>query len=135
MRSLLVLFVLVLAGAAPAWAQSVRIGEQRVEQREARVVVTWRTEVEVGVQGYEVLRRSAATGGEYRRLGSVAAHGAGRGYEFVDDDLYKNTSSMADYQVIAVLASGVRQTLFAAQVNYTTTGLRRTWGSLKAMFQ
>lgn len=135
MRSFLALLVLVLAGAAPVLAQSVRLGEQRVEQREARVFVTWRTDTEVGVQAYEVLRRSAATGSEFRRLGSVAAHGTGRTYEFVDDDLFKNASSMADYQVVAVLASGVRQTLFGAQVNYTTTGLRRTWGSLKAMFQ
>lgn len=135
MRSLLVVLVLVLAGVSSAQAQAVRLGEQRVEQREARVVVTWRTDTEVGVQGYEVMRRSAATGDQYRSLGSVAAHGAGRAYEFVDDDLYKNTSSMADYQVVAVLAGGGRQLLFGAQINYTTTGLRRTWGSLKAMFQ
>ena len=135
MRSLLLALVLCVASATAAVAQTVRLAEQRVEQRESRVVVTWRTSVEVGVQGYEVLRRSAATGGEYLRLGDVAVHGAGRAYEFIDNDLYKNATAMADYQVVAVLGGGVRQVLFAAQVNYTTTGLRRTWGSLKAMFQ
>lgn len=135
MRSLLVVLVLALAGVSAAQAQAVRLGEQRVEQREARVVVTWRTDAETGVREFEVLRRSAATGGDYLRLGVVSAHGIGRSYEFVDDDLYKNTTSMADYQVVAVLANGTRQLLFGAQINYTTTGLRRTWGSLKAMFQ
>ena len=135
MRSFLAVLVLCLASASVALGQTVRLAEQRIEQRDARVIVTWRTAAEVGVQGYEVLRRSASTGGEYMRLGDVAVHGTNRPYEFVDDGLYKNAVVQADYQVVAVLAGGVRQVLFAAQVNYTTTGLRRTWGSLKAMFQ
>ena len=135
MRSFLAVLVLCLASASVALGQTVRLAEQRIEQRDARVIVTWRTAAEVGVQGYEVLRRSASTGGEYMRLGDVAVHGTNRPYEFADDGLYKNAVVQADYQVVAVLAGGVRQVLFAAQVNYTTTGLRRTWGSLKAMFQ
>ncbi len=135
MRALLVALVLCLASASVALGQTVRLAEQRIEQRDARVILTWRTAAEVGVQGYEVLRRSASTGGEYVRLGDVSVHGTTRAYEFVDDGLYKNATVQADYQVVAVLAGGVRQVLFAAQVNYTTTGLRRTWGSLKAMFQ
>ena len=135
MRSFLAVLVLCLASASVALGQTVRLAEQRIEQRDARVIVTWRTAAEVGVQGYEVLRRSASTGGEYMRLGDVAVHGTNRPYEFVDDGLYQNAVVQADYQVVAVLLGGVRQVLFAAQVNYTTTGLRRTWGSLKAMFQ
>lgn len=134
MRVFLLLLVLAL-GAPVALAQSVRLGEWRVEKERAQVKLVWQTVTEAGVQGFEVRRRAPTSGSEFFSLGEVRSHGAGRTYDFTDDDLYKNAQAMAQYQVWVVFTNGVRQPLFTAEVNYTSTGLRRTWGSLKAMFQ
>jgi hypothetical protein len=134
MRPLLLLLLLAIVVPA-ALAQSVRLGAWRVEKERAQVKLVWQTEAEAGVQSYEVRRRAPTSGSEFLSLGDVRSHGAGRTYDFTDDDLYKNAQAMAQYQVWVVFTNGVRQPLFTAEVNYTSTGLRRTWGSLKAMFQ
>ena len=130
------LLLLLLALSAPvALAQSVRLGTWRVDKERSQVRLVWQTETEAGVQSFEVRRRAPTSGSEFLSLGEVRSHGAGRAYDFTDDDLYKNAQSMAEYQVWVVFTNGVKQPLFSTQVNYTSTGLRRTWGSLKAMFQ
>jgi len=134
MRTFLLIAFLALS-APVALAQSVRLDTWRVDKDRAQVHLVWQTQAESGVQGYEVRRRAPTSGSEFMSLGEVRGHGAGRAYDYTDDDLYKNAQSMAEYQVWVVFTTGVKQPLFSAQVNYTTTGLRRTWGSLKAMFQ
>ena len=123
---------LLLCGAASA--QQARLASHKVENVQNRVLVTWQTEVEVDVAAYEIRRRTPTSTG-FVLLTTVQAQGAGKPYAYTDGDLYKEISAMADYELTAVYHNGTRQLLFTAQVNYTTTGLRRTWGSLKAMFQ
>ncbi len=130
------LLVLLLASAPAAFAQSVRLDSWRVDKDRAQVRLVWETQTEASVQGYEIRRRAVATGGEFAALGELRSHGPASPYTFTDDDLYKASGQqMAEYQVWVVFTNGGKQSLFSAQVNYTSTGLRRTWGSLKAMFQ
>ncbi len=124
--------LLLLCGGAVA--QQARLAGHKVENVQNRVLVTWQAELEVDVAAYELRRRTPTSTG-FVLLTTVAAQGAGKSYAFTDADLYKEISAMADYELTAVYRNGTRQLLFTAQVNYTTTGLRRTWGSLKAMFQ
>ncbi len=141
MRPLRALFVLALMlplAGGTAHAQQAKLLSQKVEKVQNRVAVTWEMEVEVGVKRYELRRRTSASPA-FVLLATISPQGPSRPYQYVDAELYKDASQMADYELTAVLTvanqSEVRQTLFTAQVNYTSTGLRRTWGSLKAMFQ
>ena len=65
----------------------------------------------------------------------VDAHGPNRGYGFRDTQVYKTGSDKLDYQLEAVYMNGVREVVRSESMNYTSTAVRRTWGSLKAMFQ
>lgn len=128
----LLMIALLLCGAASA--QQARLASHKVEKVQNRVTVTWQTELEQDVEGYELMRKTP-TSTNYVALSKLPAHGPNKAYSYTDNELYKEASAMADYQLVVVYRNGVRQTLFTAQVNYTSTGLRRTWGSLKAMFQ
>ena len=130
-RPALALLLVVLA--APA-ADAQRLASRAVRNEGGSVRVTWTMSDEAGVSAYRVLRSTPTSNGDFVRLQDVVPHGVDRPYEYVDRDLYKEASSLAEYKVVAVRAEGLWE-VFVAQVNYTATGIRRTWGSIKAMFQ
>jgi hypothetical protein len=56
-------------------------------------------------------------------------------YSFRDDQVYKSAADQLDYRLEVVYENGLREVLVTKSLNYTTTAIRRTWGSIKAMFQ
>lgn len=123
--------VLVLAGFS---AYTVQLSYFDVEAREADFLVAWQTEVEEEVRAYELFRKTSYND-EYMLVQAFDAHGSDKVYEFVDDQVYKSASEEVDYRLDAIFANGLRQQLGHRSVNYTPTYVRRTWGSIKAMFQ
>ncbi len=133
LRPSLLLMCLLLCGSAAA-QQTARVSMHEVRTEGTRVVLTWQTELEPDVKAFEI-HRNTPTSTDFVLLHTVNAHGPAKPYVYTDLNLYKGASSLAEYKVVAVYRSGVRQDLFSEKVNYTSTGIRRTWGSLKAMFQ
>jgi hypothetical protein len=81
------------------------------------------------------MRRSPNSNDQFVRVHTALAHGVGQEYDFVDTQVFKSSSDKLDYRLDAVYANGVREAVRTESVNYTSTAVRRTWGSLKAMFQ
>ena len=48
-----------------------------------------------------------------------------------DSQVFKSGSDKLDYQLEAVYSNGVREVIRTESLNYTSTAVRRTWGSLK----
>lgn len=132
-RALLGLLGLLLCGAVAA-QQGPRVAQHEVRNEGTRVVLAWTMEQEATVAAFEIHRRTPTSTG-FVLLHTLASHGPGKPYGYTDATLYKETSALAEYAIWAVQRDGTRVALFSEQVNYTTTGIRRTWGSLKAMFQ
>ena len=138
MRAVALFVALLLCNASVALGQSgVQKAEHRVVKDENVVRLIWQMAEETGVQAYEVRRGTTMSNGNLVIIGKpLLAHGVNRIYEYVDRELYKEGAlSVAEYEVSAVLANGERRTIFSEKLNYTSTGVRRTWGSIKAMFQ
>lgn len=95
-------------------------------------VVEWAAESEDGLDHYEV--EASAEAGSRNRVVEIAPQGAQHPYVFRDDDLYKGAEEVR-YTLYAVLDDGGRQIVGSKQIAYTPTAVRRTWGSIKAMFQ
>ena len=129
--------VLLLGLAASAQAQDgVKLGAFTARTEPSGVRVEWQMEAEPGVVAFDLRRRTATSNGAFVTVATLRPHGAARTYEYVDGSLYKGDAmSLAEYQLEATFAGGARLVLFSAPVNYTTTSIRRTWGSIKAMFQ
>ena len=95
-------------------------------------VVEWAAQSEDDLDRYEI--EVSAELGARTRIVEVEPLGAQHPYVFRDDDLYKG-AEMVQYTLYAVLDDGGRQLVGSKQIAYTPTAVRRTWGSIKAMFQ
>jgi hypothetical protein len=129
--------VIVLAfmlTAAAVFVTGVRLSAFSVQPRGEDFEISWQTDLEDGVSGFELHRRTSTTNNEFVLVGRVSPHGIGRTYIMLDDKIFKASSEMIDYRLQAVLSDGSRQVMRIESVNYTPTAIRRTWGSIKAMF-
>ena len=130
-----ILAILLLTAFSLGGAGSVQIGFFRVDEAGNNLTVSWQTEEEVSVREYELLRMTRFTNNQFVKVKSVSPHGPGKPYIFRDDQVFKSSSELVDYRLEVVYQDGVREQLARQQINYTSTAIRRTWGSIKAMFQ
>lgn len=139
-RTVPIIALLLLAGWAAssdiASAQnSARLDFFRVDRENNDMVVTWEATTENGVNRYELQRKTQFTNNQYVVVSEVKPHGTGKTYRLMDDQVYKISSEQVDYRLEVVYSNGVREELAKQSINYTPTTVRRTWGSIKAMFQ
>ena len=134
MKPLSLLIGLVLLTGAGLWSSNVKLNYFNVERQGNQFMVTWKAELEQDVRTYELYRKTsyAAT---FSAIHTMNAHGVGKEYQFKDDQVYKSASEQVDYRLEVVFTNGLRQQIAEKKVNYTPTAIRRTWGSIKAMFQ
>lgn len=132
-RFLLLSLALLLMGAASA-AFTVQLDFFRVEVQDNDFVITWQAQVEDNVRMYE-LRRKTSYSEQFTPVTEVTARGADVTYRYVDDEVYKAASEQVDYELVVTYTNGTQEMVTQRQVNYTPTAVRRTWGSIKAMFQ
>ena len=129
MRTFALLILLTGAGMV-----SVQLNYFNAEREGSAIIVTWEAEVEEDVRAYELFRRSSFAG-EFTEIASSGPLGVGRQYLVRDDQVYKDAAELVDYRLEVVFTNGLRQRLAEKKVNYTPTAIRRSWGSIKAMFQ
>lgn len=104
------------------------------------IQLSWLVSQEANVEHY-VLKRKMSHQSDFQDIATISlANGRdeleGRLYTFTDKNVFKNTS--AAEPVIYSLYSNVggnQRYIAQVDVNYSTTTVRRTWGSIKAMFQ
>ena len=125
---------LLLLAAAGAQSFEVRLSYFNIEQENNDFILLWQAEEEEDVRHYEVYRKTSFIA-EFERIQEITAHGPNKEYRFKDDQVYKSASEELDYRLDVVFTNGLRQQVAARKLNYTPTAIRRTWGSIKAMFQ
>lgn len=130
-RSVGVVLVLLLVAAS----SGVQLDYFRVEKEESAFVLRWQAENEEGVRHYELYRKTPLSDDRFVRIHTAQPQGEGRPYEFRDTQVFKDASETVTYSLEAVLVEGERLTFEKVSAEYTSTALRRTWGSIKAMFQ
>lgn len=127
--------VLLLTTGATVFMAGARLSFFSMNPAENGFVISWRAEVEDGVAAYELFRKTPNTVGQAVLVTHVNARGHNVLYSYTDNAVYKAASEQVTYTLEAVLSDGSRQMLRQESRNYTSTAVRRTWGSIKAMFQ
>lgn len=107
----------------------------KVDRENNDMVVTWESTTEEGVARYELQRRTRFSNNQFVVVAEASPHGTQTPYRIMDDQVYKMSSEQVDYRLEAVYENGIREELASQSVSYTPTTVRRTWGSIKAMFQ
>jgi hypothetical protein len=129
------LLVVALCAFSASPAGNVRLTFFRVAEDPSGMLVSWQVDVENDVQEYELQRMTRFTNNRFVKVESFPPHGANKAYSYRDSQVFKASEEQVDYQLEVIYTNGVRELLAREQVNYTSTAIRRTWGSIKAMFQ
>ncbi len=133
-KSLIIASLLILTGASMLSGR-VRLISFSIQEEGRDFVIAWQSEIEEDVRQYEIMRKTPFSNDQFVRVFEVPAHGINSSYGFRDSQVFKSGSDKVDYQLDVVYSNGVREIVKTQSMNYTTTAVRRTWGSLKAMFQ
>jgi hypothetical protein len=126
------LLVLALSGIAAA---GVIKGQPSARSDGSSVTLHWDSDDETGIVGYEIARE-AGYGSQYAVLLPLfKAKGSNQPYDFVDETAFRTTGTFYKYRITGIYASGARSDPYEVGVNHTVNTVRKTWGSIKAMFR
>ena len=132
-RSLSILVVPLLVLSA-AYAGQVREGSLSAHSDGTKISVRWLSEDEASVTRFEV-ERKAGLSGPFILLAQIALKGNNSAYEYVDESAFRVAESIYQYRIKVVLANGDAVYYGPVTVRHDVSNVRRTWGSIKAMFR
>lgn len=119
---------------AVVFADIIRSGSLQARSDGSTVTLTWITDEEPNVARFEIERR-VGTSGEFGYIANVRPKGPSL-YEFVDYSAYKVTSTLYQYRIKIVFSDNTSPIYVGpVTVTHTVSGVKRTWGSIKAMFR
>ncbi len=100
------------------------------------IIVNWQTSDEVNLKEFVVQRKSLNM--SYVEIGIIDAKGSNNYYTFVDENVFsKSTNEVFVYRLKLVNTnSGVGATYSdEITVSHNISSVKRTWGSIKALFR
>lgn len=104
------------------------------DNNDDEIILTWSNSDQSQLNGYEIYRRMDHED-NFRKITEkhVQAHGS---YEYVDKSVFRGErqGNTVSYRLKGNF-NGSIETLAETDINYTSSGVRRTWGSIKRMFQ
>ena len=98
------------------------------------IYVRWMSEDETGVVRFEV-ERKAGLDGQFFLLSEIQPKGDNSVYEYVDDSAFRMTETVYKYRIKVAYSDGSSVYSPEITVMHFVSDVRRTWGSIKAMFR
>ena len=133
--SILTAFVLVFATMTAFSSGPLKDGSLAAESDGNNIVIQWATDDETGVRSFEI-ERKAGLYGQFFLLDEIAPKGSNSAYEYVDDSALRVTSeSIYQYRLKILFTNGTSIYSPEITVVHAVSSVRRTWGSIKAMFR
>ena len=132
-RILLILPILLLAASPIIAGAFLEYFQGRSEGD--NVVLEWKTRSESNVRSFEVVRKAGATG-DYVTIATVEPRGGNATYQYVDRSAYKESGTTYTYR-LKINDNGSTQATWSNEVSVSpnVSSVKRTWGSIKAMFR
>jgi hypothetical protein len=127
------LSLIILSSGAIAGA-IIKDGTLQAQSDGNNVTIQWGTTEEVSLSEFVVERQAGIEGG-FILIGSVAPKGNNSFYEFVDQTAFKTITSVYQYRIKIVSQDGSYTYSKTVTVSHNVSSVKRTWGSLKAMFR
>ncbi|HEY5123642.1 MAG TPA: hypothetical protein VIL99_07075 [Ignavibacteria bacterium] len=103
------------------------------------ILVEWKTMDEAGTVSFEI-ERSANTPDNFIGIKSINASGNNSYYTYQDDGVTLNpnnpkTSSIYFYRLKCITGNGTYSYSPTISVTHSVSGIKSTWGSIKAIFR
>jgi hypothetical protein len=98
------------------------------------IFLEWKVRSETNVTSYDV-QRKAGYGGEFTTIASVEPKSGSGYYSFTDRSAYKAQDNIYIYRLKIADANGSASYSNDVTVSHSVSSVKRTWGSIKAMFR
>ena len=136
-RILIILLAFIFVGAGQV--QISKFKAQVSQKNSHEILVKWTVNSEAGVSQYR-LERKMVQNNNFKPLAKITvstSYPPTKTYQYIDKSVFKTTAGTEPvvYALYVDYNNGVEEYKGQAEVNYATTAIRRTWGSIKAMFQ
>jgi hypothetical protein len=131
------LFILLIVSATITIAGVIKAGSMKAWSEDSYIKLYWEIDNEASVVSYEILRSTNPNSG-YFPIWTLTPTGSSY-YLFEDKDAFKKITTVYCYRIKVKFTSG--ESYFPAlneppiTVDHNVSGVRRTWGSIKAMFR
>jgi hypothetical protein len=134
MRTILTAFSLLLTLWSVAHSEIIKSTSLQASSDGINITIRWVTEDESNVARFEIERRTD-NDAAYATVASLDPKGPSL-YEYVDRSVFRKTATIYHYRVKIYFSSGAPPVYsIDLPVSHTVSGVRRTWGSIKAMFR
>jgi hypothetical protein len=100
--------------------------------RNGNIVIVWRANTESNVKQYVIERKSI--NGSYMDVGSVDIRND-HNYEYIDQSAFKSSDMLYVYRLRIVDNDGSVSHTWDITVAHNVSSVKRTWGSIKALFR
>ncbi|MCP5063707.1 MAG: hypothetical protein GY936_14765 [Ignavibacteriae bacterium] len=98
------------------------------------IILTWQTSDEQNVQQFEILRGPDKD--NLTSIATIASQGNNSSYTYIDKNAYKTNSSFYAYGLVVVDYDGSKTDPLTIGVKHDgVSGIKNTWGSIKALFR
>jgi hypothetical protein len=131
-RGIIGIAATVALAVAVAYAGGILDGTLKASSDGTDILLSWRSGDESGVISYTIDRK-AGMNGPFVRVGEKSPAGAGTEYSFRDKSVFRTTGNFYQYKVSIVSSAGNSE--YFVSVDHSVSSVRRTWGSIKAMFR
>ena len=134
-RIILPIIALGLFVTAVVLAGAIRDGSFTARSDGSNIIIQWVSDDESGVLRYEI-ERKAGMNGQFIFLVQLPVRGSNASYLYVDDSAFmRTTESVYFYRIKVDYTNGSSVYYGPVTVNHNVSSVRRTWGSIKAMFR
>jgi hypothetical protein len=134
MRITLTILTLLVVLFTAALAAIIRADSFQVTSDGDNIVVRWITDDETNVSRFDIERRTG-TDGNFTSIATVNPKGPSL-YEYTDYSPFHKTVTLYQYRIKVSFVDGSTPLYVGpVTVSHTVSGVRRTWGSIKAMFR
>lgn len=127
-----ILLATVLLGGI-ALAETVYVRGLMVRSVNQQAVIEWSSTTEAGVTEYRILR--SFDGFRFHQIATVKPMGDQQSYRYTDEDLFKDKVNTYYYRIQVALSNGRSELSETADISFGSNNVRRTWGSIKALFR
>ncbi len=123
--SVVLAFVIATAGSVVEYFTA--------QSQNDNIVIRWKTSDETGVQKF-ILERSVNQINEFAKLAEINPKGNNSIYEYVDASAFKQMDNIYSYRLQVVTNNG---SFYVGPITvlHKVSSVKRTWGSIKAMFR
>ena len=134
-KQILPLAALIFFISSIALCGAIRDGSFAARSDGSSITLQWVSEDENGVIRFE-LERKAGMNGQFLPLVQVPLRGNNASYVYIDDSAFlRATESVYQYRINVIYSNGPSVYYGPITVTHSVSSVRRTWGSIKAMFR